>query len=554
MSNKFKLDYMAWYEKTNCTIFPMHLYDYFTTVDEEIIDADDAVSDLLSGIGYSSQINKASDCYDNLGKLNGYTLSLPNQIEYEIDEPFYKAANRAAQYLSEIKLDDFETDNNLNIQVEQTVSGHGYTGTILSEKGKLSFEDFLGSAVGEGGSLVNVNCVEEFANLFKEDYTNNKADLEAFFGEAESVEEFLDNIEKFGEFEHDLDVPFLNFISGALDLTIVKPLIEAYVGRDLITHERLTDLERGFKVGGAVIDIVTFGTGAAALKLGKMSFKQACKVGGRYVVIQTCGDLSGYTMGYVSNELGMPKCVTLVLSLGANAGVSWKLAGKSYEQFAKSVDLDDVNVQRSIVVTNNDVLKQFNLTLCREEMVGSLSDYRKALLNNPDVKNMSKICSTVDAGNLEIKGLAGSGIWKYNPTIIDPTGVNPKTFCNSIEDYTNYYRSLLTDEYVDKLPESFLRGKNKQNIKEDFAKLRADIEKTKMKAKSEGRYNQFGEPSFQYDWNVDNCAEIWAARDAILKGARYDDLVFRTENLQGGFAEPCKNCQVTFEGFYNIDY
>ena len=56
------------------------------------------------------------------------------------------------------------------------------------------------------------------------------------------------------------------------------------------------------------------------------------------------------------------------------------------------------------------------------------------------------------------------------------------------------------------------------------------------------------------NWNVDNCVEIWSARDAILKGARYDDLVFRTEKLSGGFVEPCDNCLRTFDGTYNIDY
>ncbi|PQZ49966.1 hypothetical protein CQZ94_26100 [Bacillus sp. MYb209] len=41
-------------------------------------------------------------------------------------------------------------------------------------------------------------------------------------------------------------------------------------------------------------------------------------------------------------------------------------------------------------------------------------------------------------------------------------------------------------------------------------------------------------------WDIDNCAEVWSARDAILKGARYDNFIVRTETLRGGFAEPCK--------------
>ena len=53
-------------------------------------------------------------------------------------------------------------------------------------------------------------------------------------------------------------------------------------------------------------------------------------------------------------------------------------------------------------------------------------------------------------------------------------------------------------------------------------------------AADEGKINKYEEGSYQYKWGVDNCAEIWSARDAILKGARYDNLVIRTEKLLGG--------------------
>ncbi|EPY2284226.1 SUKH-3 domain-containing protein [Clostridium sporogenes] len=41
--------------------------------------------------------------------------------------------------------------------------------------------------------------------------------------------------------------------------------------------------------------------------------------------------------------------------------------------------------------------------------------------------------------------------------------------------------------------------------------------------------SRYDEPSFESDWNVDNCAEIWSARDLVLKGGRFDDFVIRTE-------------------------
>lgn len=342
MSNKFKLCYIPWEEKLNCFVLPNHLYLYFETVDDEIIEAAEALNGLLTGIGYNSQKDKMVQCTENFCTLNGYTYTLESQVGDVLDEPFYKAVNRATQYLSEIKIDDFETDNKFGIKVEQSYPSRGYTAKVQTEKDKLTFADFIGGGVGEGGSLKTVNCVEEFAKLFKDDYNSNKEQMEKLFGEAESVDDMLDNIESFGEFEHDLDTPLLNFVSGALDLTIVKPLIEASIGRDLITGERLTDLERGFKAGGAVIDIVTLGAGGKALKLGQMGFKQAVKAGGRYVVINTCGDLAGYSMGYVSNEMGLPPAVTIALSLSANAGASWKLGAKSYDPFAGKTKVKDL--------------------------------------------------------------------------------------------------------------------------------------------------------------------------------------------------------------------
>ncbi|HDR7607737.1 TPA: hypothetical protein QCX41_005341 [Bacillus mycoides] len=205
-------------------------------------------------------------------------------------------------------------------------------------------------------------------------------------------------------------------------------------------------------------------------------------------------------------------------------------------------------------VTGADRLKQLNLQNSRETMITDLNNFRKDLLKSGNAKNISKICAIVDTENPSLKGIAGSGIWKYNPTIIDHRGINPREFCKTPEDYTKYYRSLLSEEYIDSLPDSFFIGKNKEFIREDMAKLRASIDRVKDEATKSKLFNEHGEPSFEGDWNVDNCAEVWSARDAILKGARYDNFMIRTENLPGGFAEPCKNCSRTFLDFHNIDY
>ena len=44
-----------------------------------------------------------------------------------------------------------------------------------------------------------------------------------------------------------------------MDITIIKPVIEACTGEDVITGEDLTDMERGLKVVFAMVDLVTLG-------------------------------------------------------------------------------------------------------------------------------------------------------------------------------------------------------------------------------------------------------------------------------------------------------
>lgn len=79
-------------------------------------------------------------------------------------------------------------------------------------------------------------------------------------------------------------------------------------------------------------------------------------------------------------------------------------------------------------------------------------------------------------------------------------------------------------------------------------KLRDAIENTKQLAINEKSYNDFGMPSFESDWNVENCAEIWSIRQALLNGAEWDNITFECINASDGvYWKPCKNCMNTFK-------
>lgn len=59
-------------------------------------------------------------------------------------------------------------------------------------------------------------------------------------------------------------------------------------------------------------------------------------------------------------------------------------------------------------------------------------------------------------------------------------------------------------------------------------------------------------PNSFYKKKHKNCAEIWAVRDAILQGAKIENLVLRSVTIETGLVKAfCKNCRITFGDFMN---
>lgn len=57
---------------------------------------------------------------------------------------------------------------------------------------------------------------------------------------------------------------------------------------------------------------------------------------------------------------------------------------------------------------------------------------------------------------------------------------------------------------------------------------------------------------YKIQWSVENCAEIWAVRNGILSGIKFDNMLLRTiEYKEGNFDKPCNNCQEIFKNFIN---
>ena len=282
---------------------------------------------------------------------------LPDFVSYYLDEPLYKAFNHhATETISRIKLEDFSVNAGENNQIGITESYYDpYFGEYKGSGTKTTFvfANFLGiegqSAPNSSGWIVSTSgCVEEFAQIFEAQYNvMNAADM--FQGsEITSYEAYLEHFASQGEFDHSMDKPFLSFVSSVLDITIIKPLIEACTGEDLITGEDLSDLERGLKVVFAIVDMVTIGGAVAATKLSEMELKEGLKALGKTVAIEFAANTTVCGVSALGEAFDWPIPITIMLSLATGITVSCKGNKLLFEGegFSRELILDDVEVEK----------------------------------------------------------------------------------------------------------------------------------------------------------------------------------------------------------------
>ena len=139
------------------------------------------------------------------------------------------------------------------------------------------------------------------------------------------IETCIRNYLTSGEFNHEAYHPALDFLSGLLDITIVKPVIEFFTGTDLITGERLTEAQKYQKMAGAIVDMFTFGQGLAAMKGAGLVGKELCKAFGKTMLVEVASSASAYTVGYGVEAMGLPPQIAWML--GAATGCIVSTAG-----------------------------------------------------------------------------------------------------------------------------------------------------------------------------------------------------------------------------------
>lgn len=330
MEEEIKKAYMDWSEKGVSYLNCMYVYDIMMDVDEALQTCDTILDEIDLGIDYTSRKKDIDRLLEGHGTLHRYIDVLNCYVDDKLDQPLKKDFKKnATETISRIHLEDFEVDNTLGLTENNYITGGmGYAGTMVEqEKAKLTFADFIGTsdgkADGNGLHMAYTNgSVEDFASIFAAQYEAMKAS--GALGEDNNLtqQEFLEQFYRQGEFTHDSSNPFLNFVSSVLDITIIKPVIEACTGEDLITGEDLTDMERGLKVVFAVVDLVTLGGAIAATKFSEMGLKEGLKAFGKTALIDFAGNTAACGVGALGETFDWPVPVTMMLSLAAGITVS----------------------------------------------------------------------------------------------------------------------------------------------------------------------------------------------------------------------------------------
>ena len=445
MEEEIKKAYMDWSEKGVSYLNCMCVYDIMMDVDEALQTCDTILDEIDLGIDYTSREKDIDRLLEGHGTLHRYIDVLNCYVDDKLDQPLKKDFKKnATETISRIHLEDFEVDNTLGLTENNYITGGmGYAGTMVEqEKAKLTFADFIGTsdgkADGNGFHMAYTNgSVEDFASIFAAQYEAMKAS--GALGEDNNLtqQEFLEQFYRQGEFTHDSSNPFLNFVSSVLDITIIKPIIEACTGEDLITGEDMTDMERGLKVVFAVVDLVTLGGAIAATKFSEMGLKEGLKAFGKTALIDFAGNTAACGVGALGETFDWPVPVTMMLSLAAAITVSIsgnKLLFKNADGIeigSKTLSDDDLKiVEQTIEGENYSNLTEEVSAKEAEVYLHFLESGSTEGMTESELKAVQKIEELIKSNKIDYDGI----LKIRNETVKSDVEVVRKTTEDSVED------------------------------------------------------------------------------------------------------------------------
>ena len=270
--------------------------------------------------GYESQKDAINTMTENMRQLSLYAATAHERVSEKLDQPLYEHFKKnAAETITAIKLSEITTENTFGLAEYVEIKRQGQYFRHKSVKATLTMEDFLGiqEVTAEDGRLIleNVETVSEFASLFRRDYDTMMAkDI--------SLDKYLEWYADSGDDFHKGYHPVADMMSGIADITIIKPVVECIIGKDLITGEYLTETDIAWKGAGVVIDLLTLGMGSKALS-GAKTLKEVLEISGKTLTVDALSATASYGAAYIGEELGLSEQSIFILSMLAGGSVSY---------------------------------------------------------------------------------------------------------------------------------------------------------------------------------------------------------------------------------------
>ncbi len=132
----------------------------------------------------------------------------------------------------------------------------------------------------------------------------------------------------------------------------------------------------------------------------------------------------------------------------------------------------------------------------------------------------------------------------------------PEKDLGSAVQYKNYHKFMLTDAGIDRIISEYpelLNQEEVEKIRLEMFKLREKILDIKRMAKEKNKKAFDGSYSFEM-WPVEYCAQVWAARNAILMGVRFDKVAFSLiRPSDKSILNACNNCKLLFKDNYKVN-
>ena len=317
------------------------------SIDSVLVSCEEQLDKVDLGVNYESQEAKLDKALTDRGYIEKYLENVQDYVLTNLDEKLYKWFNNGpTEAISTISLDDYSTED----QKSEIYCNY------------IKFTDFMGAS-GDG-AFIEANkkaYVSEFEDIFANQYQSYK-ELGCLSDEVK-LGEYIDTIVMQGSFNHQMDKPVESFVSGVLDVTIIKPLIESVIGVDLITHDDLNGLERGMKGVSALLSIYATGTVLLGTNVSKIGTQEVLAYTAKAMVVDSSAQLTALGVQKIGERCDLPVAITIILSFISGIVVSTKVDG---------IKIQGKNVSKTIDPPSGNVDKIKDAGIITEGSVGSI--------------------------------------------------------------------------------------------------------------------------------------------------------------------------------------